>query len=352
MTKRYLKAILVAILILSSSNMYSKRHSIWKNRKYKTAQSKVKGFGILYRLPGQWNGPVTSDTPAGNFPKWYVDFRPVSSSQISQFSVVNPSMCNYLTFFVVKHNNRLKVAMRTDAVFRKKGCITYEVMTEVNEQKGYYKFSDFQSGVRRAYTVFRFKKNSIVMKVYTNKFNRQKYLTLHSTWKAKRYSFASSIPSIKRLSYPQPRVVKDFSRVFGNAHESIYFSRRKDPYRYSNEVGVGKITFNISIAKKFKVKNTDELFLMLTTKPIFKGYKYLPYRLNYISKFIYLPANTKRYVMTHVHPGVYYLYSYNDVDNDKLHKSGDYMSSKWVHKITVLPGQNRYVNTYIDFKIP
>ena len=91
---------------------------------------------------------------------------------------------------------------------------------------------------------------------------------------------------------------------------------------------------------------------MLTTEPFFEGYSYNPARLNYISKFVYLPINETNYTLTHVHPGTYYLYSYNDVNGDKLHKSGDYMSSTWEHIITVPPEGNIDVNTHIDYVIP
>ena len=72
----------------------------------------VEGFGILKRLPGLWNGPVTSSTPAGSFAKWYVDFRPVSSGQVSQYSTLDENTLNYLFFFVVKRDGKLKVALQ------------------------------------------------------------------------------------------------------------------------------------------------------------------------------------------------------------------------------------------------
>ncbi|MBN2439976.1 MAG: hypothetical protein JXJ04_01470, partial [Spirochaetales bacterium] len=92
------------------------------------ADPDVMGFGILRRLPGLWHGPVTSTTPAGNFPMWYVDFRPVSPGQVSQYSILDPDTINYISFFIVKHQGISKVALRTEGVFRNKGCVTYEVI--------------------------------------------------------------------------------------------------------------------------------------------------------------------------------------------------------------------------------
>ncbi len=36
--------------------------------KTKFDDNDVLGYGFLKRIPGLWNGPVSTDTPAGNFP--------------------------------------------------------------------------------------------------------------------------------------------------------------------------------------------------------------------------------------------------------------------------------------------
>ena len=140
---------------------------------------------------------------------WYVDFRPVGSAQLSQYTSLDPDTHNNISFFIVKHDNRLKVAMRTYGVFKNKGCVTYEVMDTVKESKGYYRFSDFQSGDERAYTEFTFKKDGFLMEVYTNKFNRVKPLQLHSRFEAKLSDRSSAFDAIKHFNYPQPVMVKD-----------------------------------------------------------------------------------------------------------------------------------------------
>ncbi len=194
---------------------------------------------------------------------WYVDFRPVSSAQVSQYTSLDPDTHNNITFFIVKHDNQLKVAMRTYGVFKNKGCVTYEVIDTVNESKGYYKFSDFQSGDERAYTEFTFKKDGFLMEVYTNKFNRVKPLQLHSRWEAKLSDRSSALDAIAHFNYPQPVMVKDFSDAFKDMHESIYFTLEKDPCNSSLQPYVGQVTFNISIDKRLKVENNHELFLVI-----------------------------------------------------------------------------------------
>ncbi len=311
----------------------------------------IKGYSFLNKIVGQWNGKVTSSTSAGSFDKWYIDFRPVLPSQVSQYSMLDSNTVNITSFFVVKYNNQLKVAMRTEGCFQKKCCVTYEIMDSVSEATGYYRFADFVSGTSRAYTCFSFKEDSYTMEVYTNKFNTLKTLQLHSRFDAKLTGRKAAKEAIDFFKFPQPLMVKDFSGVFKNMKESLYFDLENDPYNTASQPYVGNITVNISFDNNLKVKKTDEICLLLTTEPLFEGIKYKEENLNYLSKYIYLPIETKSYTIKNVHPGKYYLYSYNDINNDKKHTKGDYMSS--LVNSFVLPGNGKIsVDTRIDFIIP
>jgi len=317
-----------------------------------TSENEVLGYGFLKRIPGMWHGPVSTTTPAGNFPEWYVDFRPISAGQVSQFSMLDSQTINNLSFFIVKHNEQLKVAMRTEGCFNKECCVTYEVMDSVDEEKAFYRFSDFQSGAKRAYTEFTFMKNEFLMEVYTNKFNKEKKLLLHSRWKTKLGDKKSAAKAIAHFNYPKPNMIKDFSDVFKNMKESIYYTFENDPYSSASQPYVGSVTVDIKISDELKVKKNDELFVLLTTESLFEGLKFKKENYKYFSKYVYLPIGTKTYTLRNVHPGKYYVYSYNDINQDKKHKSGDYMSSDLNNIITVPENGNVKVKTIIDFVIP
>ena len=313
----------------------------------------VLGYYFLKRIIGLWNGPVCSTTPAGNFDNWYVDFRPVSAGQVSQFTQLDSQTVNITSFFIVKFNNQYKVAMRTEGCFARKCCVTYEVMDSLDEAKGYYRFSDFQSGTKRAFTEFYFKEDEFVMKVYTNKFNKVNPLQLHTEYKAKLADRLSAYEAISHFEFPQPIVTKDFTDVFKNMTESIYFDLDKDPYSSSSQPYVGNITVNIFIDPKLEVNKADELCILLTTESLFDGLKYDKKNLNYLSKYVYLPSGTKSYTIKNVHPGKYFIYSYNDKNNDKKHLKGDYMSSNIDNNVVIVPSNgNVKVDTKIDFVIP
>jgi len=313
---------------------------------------RVLGYGILERIMGQWSGPVVTTTPAGSFDAWYVDFRPISQGEVAQYSNVDADTVNYVNFFIVKHDGRLKVAMRTEGVFRNQGCVTYEVIDEADEPNGRYRFSDFIAHDNRAYTEFTFSGDQLVMEVFTNRFNQVSPLEVHARWTARLGSRKAASATAGALGYPQPKMVRDFTDTFRHKSESIYFNLAIDPYKSDTQPYVGEVTVNISVDGGLAVKPSDELFILLTTEPLFEGNTYLPVNLKYISRYVFLPPDTKSHTFTNVHPGTYYIYAYNDVNGDKRHLSGDYMSSDFDHSFALEPEGHATVDTVIDWVIP
>jgi hypothetical protein len=316
------------------------------------SQGEVFGYGILERIIGQWHGPVMTTTPAGSFPEWYVDFRPVLPGQVAQYSTIDPQTINYLSFFIIERDGELKVALRTEGVFQNKGCVTYEVIDRVDEANGYYRFSDFKSKDERAYTEFRITGDRLLMEVYTNRFNKVSPLEIHTRWEAKLGSRDAAMSNAKELGFPQPVAVKDFTGVFVNMSESIYYEFEHDPYPTDPQPFVGSVTVEITVDDSLEFKDDHELFLLLATDSLFNGLVYDPDNLSLISRHVYLPVGTRSYTFTNVHPGSYYLYSYNDVNGDKYHKSGDYMGSNIENTFTLRPEGTITVGTKIDYVIP
>lgn len=309
----------------------------------------VEGFGILERIRGQWYGPVTSQTPAGNFENWYVDFRPVAANQVSQFSQLDSLTVNNISFFVVKYKEKLSIAMRTEGCFAHKCCVTYEVIDSVNEAFGYYRFADFVAGNSRAFTVFKFSDSTLVMEVFTNRFNKEKSPLLHSQYKAK-LTMRDTTNTV--IGFPSTAAARDFSSVFSSLSESIYFDRTNDPYSSQEQPGTGSLSVSIATDPSLPVKNQDELCVFLTTKPLFRGIKYLPENFVTLSRYLYMPGNTKKCTLSNVHPGKYYVYAFNDRNGDKRHKSGDYMTSDTGMTVVIESGKQSEIKLMLDFVIP
>lgn len=341
------KILILSIFLIGSVMMIN----ICCKRDNKTDEQ-VFGFEFLKKIPGLWHGPVSSSTRAGNFDNWYVDFRPVSAAQVSQFSLLDTNTVNNISFFIVKHDNKLKVAMRTEGCHRDTCCVTYEVMDSVADAAGYYRFSDFVKSTQRAYTEFRFTGEQLEMKVYTNKFNRSDTMKLHTTWTAQCGGRSSATETGTHFDYPQPMMIKDFSTAFNGMSESIFFTFENDPYTSITQPYVGSVTANISISNTLTTSSTDEVFLLFTTEPLFDGFTYIPDNLKYISKYVFLSVGTHSYRIKDIHPGKYYIYSLIDRNHDHLYLSGDYMNSNVTNSFTVTDKQDATINTVIDYIIP
>lgn len=314
--------------------------------------SKVQGFGIMYRLPGIWRGPVYSSTSAGSFDKWFVDLRPVSPTQISQYSLLDEKTVNNFSFFVVKYNGENRIALRTEGCFANSCCITYEILDSVNEVAGYYRFSDFVGGANRAYTEIRFGENKMTMEVYTTKFNELKTPVLHSRWEAELCDTEAAQDAISKFKYPKMKKVRDFTGEFKNMIESIYYVFENDPYKSSEQPYSGNIKITVSILENLKMNEQNKVLIILTTKSLFDGIVFLQGNIKYESKAVYLNYDTKEYTIKNIHPGKYYIYSFVDIDNDGKFLSGDYMSSSTSSTIVVSDDMTTEYSTVIDYIIP
>ncbi len=310
------------------------------------------GMRFLSQITGIWYGPVVSSTSAGNFTEWYADFRPVSESQVSQFSNLDSQTVNNISFFIVRHHGKMKIAMRTEGCFNKSCCITYEVMDSVNEKSGYYRFSDFCGGASRASTSFVFRGDSMIMEVKTNKFNKEEAPVLHSRWLAVHGDQNSAKDAMSKFKYPQTHVVRDFSHVFDHLTESIFFSTENDPYPSCEQPRTGSANIIIEVDQSINLPKPSEIFLLLCTESIFDGLKIRTDRHEYYSRYMKVSALKNRAIIDNIHPGSYFLYVFADTNGDGLHTRGEFMSSDPAHRIHIGRDSITNASVVLDMIIP
>src|ERR1044072_2385804 len=229
-----------------------------------TASTDVTGYGILSHLPGIWDGPVNSTTALGSYPEWIVDFRPVSPAQGSSKSELDSVNNILLGFFIVKHGNAYKMALRNGGGFAGMQRIAYAVIDSVSELTNhyFYRFSDFRAGANRVYTTLLFKDDSLIMQVYTNVYNTLNHPTLHMEWKAKLQDSTSAQNAIAHFSFPQKQMVQDFSTTFASRPEAIYYDLASDPYNEAAQSYLGKTTVNINFSATYTPDPNKKVFLM------------------------------------------------------------------------------------------
>ena len=319
--------------------------------------STVTGYGILNHLNGIWDGPVTSTTGLGSYPTWIVDMRPVSGAQVCAKNELDSVNDILMSFFIVKHANAYKMAFRNGGGFAGSQRIAYAVVDSVSETTNnyFYRFSDFKAGANRVHTTVLFKDDSLIMQVYTNKYNTLTTAVTHMLWKAKLQDSTSAQPAKTAFSFPQKQMVKDFSTTFDSRTEAIYYSASdliNDPYKEAEQPYLGKTTVNVGFDATHVPDPTKKVFLMITTQPLFSGFTFLSANLKYRSRYVFLASTDNAFTFNYMHPGNYYLYSLYDANGDGTFSSGDWMSSNLTNTFTLAALGTQSVNTTIDFTIP
>ena len=317
----------------------------------------VAGYTILSRLPGIWNGPVTSSTPLGGYPEWIVDFRPVSGAQVSAKNELDSVNNILMGFFIVKHGGSYKMAFRNGGGFAGSQRIAYAVVDSVSETVNnyFYRFSDFKAGKNRVYTDVLFKDDSLILHVYTNVYNTLSAPVTHMLWKAKLQDTTSAMSAITAFSFPQKQMVKDFTSTFDSRTEAIYYSAADiaiDPYNEASQPYLGQATVNVSFAGTYTPDPLKKVFLMITTQPLFSGTTYNPGQLKYRSRYVFLASSDNAFTFNYMHPGNYYLYTLYDSNGDGAFSTGDWMDSNLTNTFTLSALGTQSVNAMINFTIP
>ncbi len=288
------------------------------------------GFGILDKIKGIWNGPVTSNTALGGYPEWIVDFRPISANQISAKNELDTLNSIHMSYFIAKYNNEYRVCFRNGGSFGGQTRVSYFLADSVSETsaQSYYRFAEIIKGKSRAYTEVIFKNDSLIMKSYSNKYNTLTTATLHMTWNAKLQDATSCQLAVTNFAFPKKTLTKDFSTTFTGQTEAVYYSiGGGDPYTETNQPYLGQATINYTYLGTYTPNANKKVFLIITTQPLISGITINTANLKYRSRYVILAANNNSFVFNYMHPGTYYLYALYDADGNKTFNSGDWVST-------------------------
>lgn len=287
------------------------------------------GFGVLDKIKGIWNGPVTSTTPLGGYPEWIVDFRPISENQVSAKNELDTLNDIHMSFFVAKYNNEFKMAFRNGGAFGGMQRVSYFLCDSVSEStnNSFYRFAEILKGKSRAYTEVILKDDSLIIKSYTNKYNTQSSSTPHMTWSAKLQDLTSCVPAVTAFNYPKKTLTKDFSSSFVGQTEAIYYNSTNEPYPETTQPYLGKTTVNYSFDASHVPDPSKKVFLVITTQPLLSGMTPNLANLKYRSRYVILAANDLSFVFNYMHPGSYYVYAMYDTDGNNVFSSGDWFSA-------------------------
>lgn len=311
------------------------------------------GYGILDKVKGIWNGPVTSSTALGSYPEWIVDFRPISASQISAKNELDSVNSIHMSFFIVLHDSTYKIAFRNGGGFGGQQRISYFMADSVSEtaNESFYRFSEVIRGTDRAYTEVIFRADSLYMKSYTNVYNTLTSPTLHMTWAAKLQDTTSCQDAVTQFDFPQKANARDFSATFNSLAESIFYNVASDPYPESAQPYLGQSSISYSYAATYSPVATNRVILIITTQPLFSGFTFLAGNLKFRSRYVLLPADELSFTFNYMHPGTYYVYAFYDSDGNMAASSGDWISTA-NSTFTLNATSTTSGSAYINFTIP
>lgn len=311
------------------------------------------GFGLLNRVKGIWNGPVSSTTALGSYPEWIVDFRPVSESQISAKNELDTLNDIHMSFFIAKYKGEYRLAFRNGGSFAGLKRVSYFLADSVSENgsTAYYRFAEAVKGKSRAYTEVIFSADSMQVKSYTNKYNTLSQPTLHMHWRAKLQDTTSCAPAVAHFGFPKKVLSKDFSTSFDGVSEAVYYSLDNDPYNEAAQPYLGKANISYSFSGNLTPNNSKSVFIIITTQPLINGFSLNTGNLKYRSRYVILKATNQGFTFNYMHPGTYYLYALYDADGNQNFSSGDWVST--TNTSFTLPAQGTTnASTQINFTIP
>lgn len=311
------------------------------------------GYGVMNKLKGIWNGPVTSTTPLGGYPEWIVDFRPISSNQISAKNELDTLNDIHMSFFIAKYNNAYKICFRNGGSFGGQKRVSYFLADSVSEtgSYAYYRFSEIMVGKNRAYTEVIFSADSLYIKSYTNHYNTLPTSTPHMTWSAKLQDTGSCVNAVTTHNFPQKVMTKDFSTSFTGLSETVFYDTISDVYKESAQPYLGQTTVNYSFLGTYSPVAGNKVFIVITTQPLISGFSIDPAAMKTRSRYVILSADDLSYTFNYMHPGTYYVYALYDSNGDNNFTSGDWVSATNT-TFTLNAESSTSVSTMINFTIP
>lgn len=316
--------------------------------------STVEGFGILEKLPGIWNGPVYSPTPLGSFSEWIVDFRPISSAQVSAKNELDSLNDIFMSFFLVQFDCAYKIAFRNGGGFAGLQRNSYMIIDSVSENsvQSFYRFVDPVSGGSRVYTEIRFVKDSMIMHTYTNKYNTLPKPEIHMIWRAQLKDTTSSQEAIAQFNFPQKVLVRDFSLTFDGLQEAVFYSAGDDPYPEESQPYLGNAKVVAAIDIPEAIDPLRKVLIIISTRPLINlaGFNL---DLNSRSRYVFTgAASSASYNFNYMHPGNYYVNALYDKNGDLKFGSGDYINSPFNIPFSLSEKGSTEIMATINFEIP
>jgi hypothetical protein len=288
------------------------------------------GFGVLEKVVGIWNGPVTSTTPLGGYPEWIVDFRPIAASQVSAKNELDTHNDIHMSFFVARYKGSYRVAFRNGGMFGGQTRVSYFLADSVSETttQSYYRFSEVVRGADRAFTEVIRRQDSLIVRSSTNRYNMQATSSPHMEWRARLQDLTASEAAVAAHDFPRKVLTLDLTEPLEDRTEAIFYTFSDgDPYTEQQQPYLGQAAVTYTFAGGFTPDPARKVFIVITTQPLISGFNFDISAMRYRSRYVLLDATEGAFTFNYMHPGSYYAYAIYDADGSGGLSSGDRVSA-------------------------
>lgn len=315
-------------------------------------------FRFFEQMQGQWVGKMTL---MGRKIPWFAfDYRPIAPSHVHGI-FEGGTMGNLFTaFFIANFKGTKTIMVRNGGVLNGFYRTSYFILDKVNitAQESYYRFVDAYGGKDIMWMELRFKGNRLKFNSYTSRLGVYPKPRAHMLFTARKTNLELAKKAAAKVGYPKNVAEKNFpkglplpnwgakyptvtsaSYLWRDASLSVEKMAKlsTDPYR------IDQIPYLSTLALKFAPQDqAKKIHVYLSKEPLTDINGKLKMAYGYIQRkvmdqVLLFPEirNPKKFLLTYLHPGEYYLTIVQDNNNDYIPSRGD-MSSK-SQKIIIKP---------------
>lgn len=311
----------------------------------------VFGYHLLSQISGHWIGP--NQTAFGYVPRFIFDFRPISSSHVHSIYESGTNQNIFTSLFIAEYNGEKRIFARNGGwlgLYRS----TYFVVDQVVETptSNYYRLVDAVGGAQRCYMEFTFSNGNFNFKAYKDNSGSLNDPILHMNFNGTNANPSFDDAAISLFNFPQPVVEKNLTGAFNTLVDpgsALFTSESADPFPRSQHGHLSDFTVNFN--KQTSIQSSGMIFLV-SKAPIVSSTGIVN-NLNLFDKLtrtIVIAGSETMYSASYVHPDIYYLTAFADLDGNYYPSPGDISSESSL--LNVLPESNPTINLMVNISVP
>lgn len=294
-------------------------------------ETPVEGFELLSALPGHWVG--SNETAFGNYDWFAFDFRPISPSHVHSIYEGGTNSNIITSVFIADHEGRKQVMARNGGWLGSQYRATYFVLdkAEIEDNLEYYRLVDAVGGENRAYIEFRFQNGEMQFDAYKDNSGSLDEPIHHMGFIGTNRNPSFAEDAIELHSFPQEVSEVNLNGAFDqliDPDSALFLEEGLDPFPRSEHAYLSELIINID---RNSAATEQPLLLYLSKGSIYSNTNGVNFDNleNKLIRTVSIGANEDVYTCTYLHPDVYNITLFADLDGNQYPSEGDISSSSF-----------------------